>query len=221
MKSIVSAEKTLVNEVGMKSVDAYHNVVRNHGTRVLSVLAGQWDNGKTGEERDHFRGIAPGSSYSLAPTEAKGVRFSDATFKGYEEMFRLEKLDVLTTSVAIEGNYYAPITYDYSKSIQDRGVVMITSAGNRGKENMFTTRHWARSPFVLAVGSAINPRQYQYTMQVTAGKETVLYNAMYRGEIVFKETPTVYSLYKNLEDYAQRPVATVQPYASVCSCQVV
>lgn len=132
-----------------------------HGLRVLSVLAAQ---------KEDFRGTAPEASYLLFITEDSQVN-SEHRIEEYNWLFAAEAadsagVDIISTSVGYS-TFTAPsadYTYDdmdgqttvISRAAGmafDRGILVLTSAGNEGNQVWQFITAPADHPDILAVGA--------------------------------------------------------------------
>lgn len=139
--------------------DVYSNTISNHGTLVLSDMAGFIDN--------QFVGTAPDASYYLFTTEDAGSENPVEESYWVEAVERADSLGVDIVNTSLGYKDYSPnySSYTYSDSDLDgktayitkganiafeKGLLLVVSAGNSGNSGVGAP---ADSPFVLSVGA--------------------------------------------------------------------
>ncbi|GAA4303170.1 S8 family serine peptidase [Aestuariibaculum suncheonense] len=141
-----------------RDVDVYTNTTSNHGTLVLSTMAGYIEN--------QYVGTAPDASYYLFITEDGPNENPVEESYWVEAAERADSLgvDVINTSLGY-GAFYDNLNYNYSaaeydgKSIYitkganiafEKGLLLINSAGNEGTNGVNAP---ADSPNVFSIGA--------------------------------------------------------------------
>lgn len=143
-----------------RTFDIYANTTSSHGTRVLSDMAGYIEN--------QFVGTAPDASYYLFITEDVGSENPVEESYWVEAAERADSLGVDVINTSLGYTTYDNSSYSYTNADMDgntafitrganiafeKGMLLVTSAGNSGNDPWLIVGAPADSPNVLSVGA--------------------------------------------------------------------
>ena len=150
-----------------RNADVYNFTGSNHGTKVLSTMAGYIEN--------QYVGTAPDASYYLFRTE--DVSSENPVEESYwvEAAERADSLGVDIINTSLGYTVYDNSAYDYSISEMDgnttyitrganiageKGIIVVVSAGNSGASTWQIVEAPADAPNVLTVGAVDSSGDY-------------------------------------------------------------
>lgn len=152
-----------------RSNDFSNSNLNNHGTLVLATMAGF--------KEESFTGTAPDASYYLFRTEVGATETPVEETYWVEAAERADSLgvDIINTSLGYtlfdNANYsYTPGDMDGNTTFisrganiaTEKGMLVVTSAGNRGDENYFKIIGAPADANVLSVGAVTPNREYAF-----------------------------------------------------------
>jgi len=152
-----------------RTTNIYAYAASSHGTRVLSDMAGYVEN--------QFVGTAPDASYYLFRTEDAASENPVEESYWVEAAERADSLGVDIINTSLGYTTYDNPNYSYSPSDMDgntafitqgatiaseKGILVVTSAGNSGANSWQIVGAPADSPLVLSVGAVDSSGEYAF-----------------------------------------------------------
>jgi serine protease AprX len=128
-----------------------------HGTHIAGIVAG---NGK--DSNGKYKGIAPGATLvGLKVSDDLGLAFESDVVKALQWIYDHKaqyniRIINLSINSGVEASYHTSPLNAAAEILWFNGVVVITSAGNSGEQNGYSTIHAppANDPFLITVGAS-------------------------------------------------------------------
>ncbi|KAJ1988029.1 hypothetical protein H4R33_002593 [Dimargaris cristalligena] len=146
----------------------------NHGTHVAGILAGN---------HGDFKGVAPDATIGMYRVMGCYNIVTEAIVIQALEQAYLDGMDIVTMSIGFPGSWGASASGDAAEALIKLGVFVVSAAGNRGQDGMWSIDGPSVRNTLVSVGSAEMPFHYSQYLNVTSDELVGIRRTMFQSSV--------------------------------------